>query len=204
MVSRHIRSNLVGYISLFFALGLGSAWAATELEKNEVKSKHIGKGQVKNVDLAADAVTSSKVANGALLGDDFAAGELPQGPQGPQGERGLQGEQGVQGVPGTPGEPGLSGLVQISNASANDSVSSKSAVATCPAGKLAISGSADINGGTTGSSPDQLTDVVITNSGSTSPETTVPGTVFARAHEEEPHAGNWNVQVRGICANASP
>lgn len=197
----HLRNQWMGALSLFLVLAGGTAWAATELDKNEVKSKHIANGQVKNADLANNAVTSSKVANGSLLDQDFAAGQLPQGPQ---GERGLQGEQGVQGVPGTPGEPGLSGLVQISNASANDSVSSKSAVATCPAGKRAISGSADINNGTTGSSPDQLTDVVITNSGSTSPETTVPGTVFARAHEEEPHAGNWNVQVRGICANASP
>lgn len=191
----HLRNQWMGALSLFLVLAGGTAWAASELGKNEVKSKHIGKGQVKNADLANGAVTSPKVANGSLREEDFAAGQLPQGPQG---------EQGIQGVPGSPGEPGLSGLVQISNASANDSVSSKSAVATCPAGKRAISGSADINFGTTGSSPDQLTDVVITNSGSTSPETTVPGTVIARAHEEEPHAGNWNVQVRGICANASP
>ena len=58
--------------------------------------------------------------------------------------------------------------------------------------------------GTTGSSPDQLTDVVITNGGSPSPATTVPGTFIARGHEEEPHAGNGNVQVRGLCANVSP
>ena len=82
MISRHIRSNFIGYIALFFALGLGSAWAATELGKNEVKSKNIGAGQVKNSDLAADAVTSSKVADGSLLDDDFAAGQLPQGPAG--------------------------------------------------------------------------------------------------------------------------
>ncbi len=197
----HLRNQWMGALSLFLVLAGGTAWAATELDKNEVKSKHIGKGQVKNADLAKDAVTSPKVANGSLLDEDFAAGQLPQGPQ---GERGLQGEQGIQGVPGSPGEPGLSGLVQISNASANNSESPKSAVATCPAGKRAISGSADINFGTTGDFPEQLTDVVITNSGSPSPETTVPGTVFARGHEEEAHAGNWNVQVRGICANASP
>ena len=51
-------ANVVSVISLVFALGLGGAWAATELDKNEVKSKHIGKGQVKNADLANDAVTS--------------------------------------------------------------------------------------------------------------------------------------------------
>jgi hypothetical protein len=112
MVSRHIRSNLIGYVALFFALGFGSAWAATELEKNEVKSKHIGAGQVKNADIANDAVTSPKVADGSLLGEDFANGQLPvgaqgeRGPQGTQGERGLQGEQGTQGVQGEDGEPG--------------------------------------------------------------------------------------------------
>jgi hypothetical protein len=96
-------SNVVSVISLLFALGLGSAWAATELEKNEVKSKHIGKGQVKNVDLANNAVTSPKVADGSLLNQDFAPGQLPAGPQ---GERGLQGEQGPPGQPGAPGENG--------------------------------------------------------------------------------------------------
>jgi hypothetical protein len=53
--SNHVRGNVVGYIALFFALGLGSAWAATELDKNEVKSKHIGKGQVKAKDLGKNA-----------------------------------------------------------------------------------------------------------------------------------------------------
>jgi hypothetical protein len=92
-LSDHVRSNVVAYLALFAALS-GTAWAATELEKNEVKSKHIGKGQVKNSDLAANAVTSPKVADGSLLSEDFALGELPQGPQGPQG---LQGEEGPQG-----------------------------------------------------------------------------------------------------------
>ncbi len=192
-------ANVMATVAVFIALGAG-AYAAG-LARDTVKSKQIKAGAVKADELADNAVTSPKVANGSLLSEDFAGGQLPSGQQGPQGERGLQG---AQGTPGEPGEPGLSGLVQVTNASANDSISSKSAVATCPPGKVAISGSADINGGTTGSSPDQLTDVVITNSGSPSPETTVPGTVFARAHEEEPHAGSWNVQVRGICANASP
>jgi hypothetical protein len=96
-VSSHIRSNVVGYIALFFALGLGSAWAATELEKNEVKSKHIKNGGVKSNDLADNAVTSPKVANGSLLGEDFAPGQLPAGEPGPPGERGAPGEDGEDG-----------------------------------------------------------------------------------------------------------
>lgn len=90
----HVRSNVVGYIALFFALGMGTAWAATELSKNEVKSKHIKAGAVKNADLADGSVTSPKVENGSLRGEDFAPGQLPQGPRGEQG------------VPGAPGEPG--------------------------------------------------------------------------------------------------
>ena len=80
----HFRSNVVGYIALFVALS-GTAWAASELDKNEVKSKHIGKGQVKTKDLGKNSVTSPKVADGSLLSEDFASGQLPAGPQGEQG-----------------------------------------------------------------------------------------------------------------------
>lgn len=86
-------SRVVSTLALFVALG-GTAYAVTELEKNEVRSKHIGKGQVKNGDLANDAVTSPKVANGSLLGEDFAAGQLPQGSQGERGPQGDKGEPG--------------------------------------------------------------------------------------------------------------
>ena len=89
----HVRSNVIGYLALFVALS-GTAWAATELDKNEVKSKHIKNRGVKTKDLANNAVTSPKVADGSLLGEDFAAGQLPQGPQGDVGPRGPQGEPG--------------------------------------------------------------------------------------------------------------
>ena len=81
-------ANVVSVISLLFALGLGGAWAASELSKNEVKSKHIGKGQVKTGDLADSSVTSPKVADGSLLDDDFAPGQLPAGPPGEPGAPG--------------------------------------------------------------------------------------------------------------------
>jgi hypothetical protein len=98
-------SNVVSVISLLFALGLGSAWAATELEKNEVKSKHIGKGQVKNPDLADNAVTSPKVADGSLLGADFAPDQLPAGERGPVGPPGQPGADGADGADGSPDTP---------------------------------------------------------------------------------------------------
>ena len=101
-IGAHLRGNVVGYVAVFIALS-GSAYAAVELEKNEVKSQHIGKGQVKTSDLANNSVNSPKVADGSLLEDDFAPNQLPQGatgPQGPQGEQGPQGPQGVQGPTG--------------------------------------------------------------------------------------------------------
>jgi hypothetical protein len=80
-------------LGVFILLG-GTAFAATQLRKNSVRSKHIRNGQVKRPDLARNAVDSSKVRDGALLLRDFAPGQLPAGAQGPQGEQGLQGPQG--------------------------------------------------------------------------------------------------------------
>ena len=74
-------SRVVSTLALFIALG-GSAYAAIELEKNDVRSKHIKDGQVKGKDLAGNSVTSPRVANGSLLEEDFAAGQLPRGERG--------------------------------------------------------------------------------------------------------------------------
>ena len=98
-------ANVTSVVALVMALGLGSAWAATEIGKNEVTSKAIKNGQVKGADLANDAVTSPKVGDGSLLAQDFAAGELPageRGPAGPTGPDGPRGETGIQGPPGAP------------------------------------------------------------------------------------------------------
>ena len=91
-IAAYLRNNVLGLIAIFIALAAG-AYAAG-LPKNSVKSKQIKAGAVKTDELADNAVTSPKVADGSLLGDDFAAGQIPQGPPGPPGE------------PGTPGAPG--------------------------------------------------------------------------------------------------
>jgi hypothetical protein len=96
---------VVALVALFVALG-GSSYAALALTANSVSSKHIKNGQVKRVDLGKGSVNSSKVVNGGLLAEDFAAGQLPVGAQGPQGPQGPQGAEGVQGLQGEPGADG--------------------------------------------------------------------------------------------------
>jgi hypothetical protein len=85
-VPRLTYANVVATLALFLALG-GGAYAAFKLPKNSVGPKQI----------KANAVNSSKVANGSLLAGDFEAGQLPTGPQGLKGDQGIQGIQGIQG-----------------------------------------------------------------------------------------------------------
>ena len=81
----HLRNQWMGALALFIVLAGGTAWAASELSKNEVRSKHIKNGQVKKKDLKNNAVTTKKVKNASLLGEDFAPGQLPRGERGPSG-----------------------------------------------------------------------------------------------------------------------
>lgn len=160
-------ANVVSVVALLFALGLGSAWAATELGKNSVKSKQIAPGQVMNSDLGNDAVTSPKVADGSLLGSDFAPGQLPQGPpgerglQGEQGVQGLRGEQGIQGVQGEPGpsrgnfnQCGTANVATVADGAGGGQLGTAECAVTVDAptaGKLLITASGESNqlGGTT-------------------------------------------------------
>lgn len=65
-----------------------------QLSKNSVRSRHIKNGQVRTADLGRNAVQSSKIADGALLAQDFAAGQLPRGEKGEKGEPGATGPAG--------------------------------------------------------------------------------------------------------------
>lgn len=99
-------ANVMSAFAVFIALG-GGAYAA--VKANSVGSKQLKTNAVKNSDLAANAVTSPKVANGSLLGEDFAAGQIPSGAQG------LQGAQGATGPQGPTGSTGATGTVDTSN-----------------------------------------------------------------------------------------
>ena len=80
-LTSHLRSNLVGYVALFIAL---THRLSADLDRPENIAKnavlrHIKKGNVKASDISANAVSSAKVANGSLLSEDFAPGQLSAG-----------------------------------------------------------------------------------------------------------------------------
>lgn len=81
-----LRSNIVGFLALFVALG-GGAYAVT-IKKNSVRSSSIKDGQVLNADIGDGAVTASKIA----------AGVSPTGPPGPPGQNGTNGTAPAGGV----------------------------------------------------------------------------------------------------------
>ena len=91
-------------------------------------------------------------------------------------------------------EIGVNGLEHVEATSAFDSVSSKSAQARCPAGKLVVGTGADLTGAKSGPSGNLLTDVVI--------DAIDPGesAVFVEAFEVEPTNLNWSLKAIAICA----
>ena len=58
-IRNHLRSNVVGYIALFFVLTGGTAYALDG--SNTVFSDDIVNGEVKAADLGTDSVTSSRI-----------------------------------------------------------------------------------------------------------------------------------------------
>jgi hypothetical protein len=93
-------------------------------------------------------------------------------------------------------EIGVNGLEQVSSSSASNSNSGKLATAICPTGKVVVGTGYNISGGKSGLSPNEVTDVVITEI-----------TPFSRfvdvvAFEEEPTSANWFVTATAICATA--
>lgn len=187
-------ANVVASIALFVALG-GTSFALT-LGKDSVKSKNIAREAVRTSDLAKGAVNSAKVKDGSLLAGDFKAGQLPAGPTGPKGAKGATGPKGSQGI------PGLSGLERKAALSADNSESPKSAVATCAAGKQAISGGYDISGGKNpNEKPGGLANVLVDVEIPSTPSPGSTGSYFVEAWEEEATAETWNITVYVLCAD---
>ncbi len=83
-------SLVISLIALTISLG-GTSYAAVTLRANSVGAKQLRK----------NAVTSTKVANGSLLGADFKKGQLPRGENGAPGPAGPAGAPGAVGAPGS-------------------------------------------------------------------------------------------------------
>lgn len=80
-------SLVVATVAVVLAAG-GTGYAAAELTKNSVRSKHIKNGQVKRADLGRNAVDSRRIVNGSVAAADLAPSAKVAGPTGPAGPRG--------------------------------------------------------------------------------------------------------------------
>ena len=91
---------------------------------------------------------------------------------------------------------GVNGLQRVEVESAESSVSSKQATATCPSGKALVGTGFDIFGGKSGNSPDQETDLMM--------DFVIPGStsVTVAAYEDEATSASWSVKAIAICATA--
>ena len=166
---------VVACIALLVALG-GTGYATVlQVPRNSVGPPQLKTAAVTNKKLAANAVTSAKVANGSLLRRDFRANSLPVGPAGPAGPA---------------GPPGLSGLERVESTSATNTTNSKTQTMTCPAGKRLLGGGARLN--------PILPQVAIQTS---FPDNDNIYRVTAR--EIVNTGGNWSLTVFAVCATAS-
>jgi len=129
-------ANVTATMALVVALG-GSAYAA-----NTIRSSDIRNGQVKQVDLANNAVTSGKVRNGTLLRKDFRSGQIPAGSRGATGATGAKGDKGEAG----PSDAFQAFRNVISPPPLPDAATTTLVTLPLPAGKYAVLGKLDFDG----------------------------------------------------------
>jgi hypothetical protein len=72
----HIRSNVVGYIALFFALSGGAAWATHPGGANTIDSTDIIDDQVKSPDIRDGNVTRDDIRTGAVVTEHIDTGAV--------------------------------------------------------------------------------------------------------------------------------
>jgi hypothetical protein len=166
---------VVACIALMVALG-GTGYATVlQVPRNSVGPAQLKTAAVTNKKIAANAVTSAKVANGSLVRGDFRPGSIPVGPTGPAGPA---------------GPPGLSGLERVESTSATNTINSKTQTMACPAGKRLLGGGARLN--------PILTQVAIQTS---FPDNDNVYRVTAR--EIVNTGATWSLTVFAVCATAT-
>jgi hypothetical protein len=111
-------ANVMATLAVFIALG-GSSYAALELPKKSVGSKHIKKSSVGSQHIKRNAVTSAKVKPGSLLMSDFKASQR-QRLTGDPGSARAYGSVNIQTVNRREGGVGLNrskNIVRVTNSS---------------------------------------------------------------------------------------
>jgi hypothetical protein len=130
-IRSHLSSaHVIAIVALFVALGSTSV-AAVSLTKNSVGAKQIKKDAVRASEIKSRSVGTSEVRNGALLSEDFKAGQLPAGAKGDKGDKGDTGDTGSFGAVTVQFEQAGADLANNTNASYS---------VFCPAGQQAIGG----------------------------------------------------------------
>ena len=87
-IRSHLSSaHVIAIVALFVALGSTSV-AAVSLTKNSVGARQIKKDAVRASEIKSRSVGTTEVRNGALLVEDFQAGQLPAGAKGDKGDKG--------------------------------------------------------------------------------------------------------------------
>lgn len=71
-------ANVAATLALVLAVGGGTVFAAVQLSKNNVRSRHIAPKAVKTSDIAPSAVTSRKIKNRTISPADLTVGLLNQ------------------------------------------------------------------------------------------------------------------------------
>ena len=70
-IRAHIRSNVVGYVALFFALSMGTAYATHPGGADTISSGDIINREVKTPDIEPNAVTTGRIADGGVRAPDI-------------------------------------------------------------------------------------------------------------------------------------
>jgi len=147
------------------------------------------------VPLAKHALTAGTAANALKLG-----GKTPT-----QIKASLRGPQGIQGLAGPAGPPGPAanvGFQFVSGESGFDSSSQKSATATCPAGKRAVSWSFNIQLASS-ANPDAAPGVVgITPVDFDASSGKLPGAYTVTAETSGFYPDAWKLFAYATCANS--
>lgn len=205
-LKRHLTvANVLSLIAIFVALS-ATAVAATKLGPGQVKEVNIANEAVSNPKLKNLGITASKIANGTIVTGKLKGSSVIAGKLGKEavtagkikkkavGTAALAPESVTPAkISSTFSAPLLKNASYASVETATNEAEEKTTIATCPVGKQAISGGARVNG--------TLKEVAITGT-----QPYFNGSVhtgweaFARDIVPGGGAGPWSLTVFAVCA----